>query len=227
MSQSISPANSSVTRAPGDFVSRAWQPLTIAAVIGLAIPTAIVAIAEGVGAFPLPFNLHVVDLRLPLIFKLHMLASGLALLIIPFVVWLRHHRRLHKPLGRLAAISVLIGGITSLPVALLSDSVALARAGFFAQGVVWLALIAAGYRAIRTRQFQAHARLMLMMAAVASGAIWVRLVTAVAVADAGSFEFVYAAVTWLGWLVPLAVVERLTRWETDTRPRSRQSSHPA
>jgi len=44
------------------------------------------------------------------------------------------------------------------------------------------------------------------MAAVASGAIWVRLVTAVATAYRIPFDPVYACITWLGWLVPLAIV---------------------
>ena len=47
----------------------------------------------------------------------------------------------------------------------------MARAGFLAQGIVWLALIALGIIAVRQRRFADHARLMLAMAAVASGAL--------------------------------------------------------
>ena len=149
---------------------------------------------------PLPFNLFVVDQRLPGIFKLHMLASGAALLLIPLVIALRRNSTWHRPLGHVTAVAVLLGALTSLPVALASHSVAMARAGFFAQGLVWLALIALGVIAIRQRRVADHARLMLAMAAVASGAIWVRLTTAVATAYDLPFDPVYGCAAWLaGW----------------------------
>jgi hypothetical protein len=187
-------------------VSRTARYLLLLLVIGLALPTGLVAVGEGAGRLALPFNLYVVDQRLPGVFKLHMLASGLALALIPLVVWVRRDRAWHRPLGRIAAVSVLIGALTSLPVALASESVAMARAGFLAQGIVWLALIGAGYHAIRQQRIQDHARLMLAMAAVASGAIWVRLTTAVATNWHLPFDPIYGCVAWAGWLVPLAIV---------------------
>lgn len=190
----------------GGFVSRAPRYLLLLLVIGLALPTGLVAVGEGAGHLALPFNLYVVDQRLPGVFKLHMLASGIALVLIPLVVWVRRDRAWHRPLGRIAAVCVLMGALTSLPVALASDSVAMARAGFLAQGLVWLALIGAGYQAIRQRRVQDHARLMLAMAAVASGAIWVRLTTAVATGWQLPFDPIYGCVAWAGWLVPLALV---------------------
>jgi uncharacterized membrane protein YozB (DUF420 family) len=155
---------------------------------------------------PLPFNLHVVDERLPGIFKLHMLASGAALVLIPLVIATRKRRSIHRPLGRLTALLVVTGALTSFPVAYESTSVLPARLGFVAQGVVWLALIAAGVAAIRAKQRARHATLMLAMSAVASGAIWVRLTTAVVASYDLPFETIYACATWLGWLVPLGLV---------------------
>jgi hypothetical protein len=101
---------------------------------------------------------------------------------------------------------VILGGLTSLPVAAASHSAAMARAGFFAQGMVWLALIALGIAAIRQRRFAQHEQLMLAMAAVASGAIWVRLITAVATSCDLPFDFTYSCAAWAGWLVPLGLV---------------------
>ncbi len=65
----------------------------------LAVPTGVVAVTQGLGAIPLPYNLFVVDQRLPGIFKLHMLASGAALLLIPIVIALRRNSAWHRPLG--------------------------------------------------------------------------------------------------------------------------------
>ncbi|MEO8422243.1 MAG: DUF2306 domain-containing protein, partial [Hyphomicrobium sp.] len=142
----------------------------ICLVLLLAVPTGIVAVTQGLGAIALPFNLHLVDQRLPGIFKLHMLASGAALLLIPAVIALRRNSAWHRPLGYVTAVAVLLGGLTSIPVALYSHSVVMARAGFLAQGIVWLALIALGIAAVRRRHFADHARIMVAMAAVASGA---------------------------------------------------------
>jgi hypothetical protein len=198
---------------PGEFVSRlrsaaprAPRLAVICLVLLLAVPTGIVAVAQSLGAIALPFNLYLVDQRLPGIFKLHMLASGAALLLIPLVIALRRHSVWHRPLGYAAAVCVLLGALTSIPVALFSHSVAMARAGFLAQGLVWLALIALGIRAVRQRRFADHAQLMLAMAAVASGALWVRLTTTVATRYDLPFDAVYSCAAWAGWLVPLTIV---------------------
>jgi hypothetical protein len=201
------PANTA-SRA-GEFVSVLPRIIVGVALIALIVPTGLVAVGEGAGGLALPFNLHLVDQELPGIFRLHMLASGAAMLLIPLTIFLRRHRSWHRPLGRVAAAAVVIGALTSLPVAAASHSVAMARAGFFAQGVVWLTLIALGVIAIRRKQIARHQRLMLAMAAVASGAIWVRLGTTVATSCDLPFDPMYGCVAWLGWMVPLAIVTLL------------------
>lgn len=194
------------TARPGEFVSRILLVIAICALISLAVPTGLIALVEGVGAMPLPFNLHVVDERLPGIFKLHMLASGAALVLIPLVILARNRRAWHRPLGRATAALVIVGALTSFPVAYESTSPFVARLGFAAQGITWLALVVAGVAAIRRKERARHATLMLAMAAVASGAIWVRITTAFATSLDWPFNPVYSCATWLGWLVPLALV---------------------
>ena len=201
----------------GEFVSRFLVLIAICALISLAVPTGLIALVEGVGAMPLPFNLHVVDERLPGIFKLHMLASGAALLLMPAVIAVRNRRAWHRPLGQVTAALVIVGALTSFPVAYESTSALPARLGFAAQGIVWLALIVAGVIAIRRKERARHAALMLAMCAVASGAIWVRLTTAVATSWKLPFDPIYACATWLGWMIPLAVV--LAMAPVSIRPR--------
>ena len=46
------------------------------------------------------------------------------------------------------------------------------------------------------------------MAAVATGAIWVRLTTAAAVSGNLPFDPIYTAIAWAGWIVPLILVWR-------------------
>jgi len=191
---------------PGKFVSRLLLVAAICASISLALPTGVVALAQSLGAIPLPFNLHVVDVRLPGVFKLHMLAGGAALLLMPLVILLRTRRSWHRPLGRIAGVLVVVAALTSFPVAYESTSPLVARLGFVAQGSVWLALVVAGVVAIRRKERARHATLMLAMTAVASGAIWVRLTTAIATSWNLPFDPVYSCATWFGWLVPLALV---------------------
>ena len=192
-------------------MSRGRRFVVLCGVLLLAVPTGLVAIAEGMGALSLPFNLFVVDARLPWVFKLHMAASGAALLLIPLVIAVRRDRAWHRPLGRITAATVVIGALTSLPVALASTSVLAARLGFLAQGLVWLALIVVGVTSVRKYQLARHAQAMLAMAAVASGALWVRVTTAIATSLSLPFDPIYGCVAWLGWLVPLVLVTAYPR----------------
>jgi Predicted membrane protein (DUF2306) len=176
----------------------------------LVLPAALVAITLGLGLRPLPYELFVVLQRLPLAFPLHMIASGLALILIPIAAFARPWRGVHRAAGQLAAAAVVIGGLTALPVALASEATAVARAGLFAQGLVWLALLAVAIAAIRRREVSRHARMMIAMAAVASGAIWLRLVIFAANAMDLPFDAAYAVATWAGWLIPLALAALLS-----------------
>ena len=172
----------------------------------LAVPTGLFAVASGLGWVALPYELYLVSQRVPRAFSAHMTASGLALMSIPIALFVRRLGGPHRAVGRIAAASVVIGGLAALPVALASEAHPIARGGFLAQAIVWLALAASGIIAIRAGNMARHWRLMLCVAAVASGAIWLRLVIAATVSTSWSFPAVYAAAAWLCWVVPLAVV---------------------
>jgi hypothetical protein len=194
----------------------------------LVVPVSLGAIALGLGLLPLPYPLFLVSQRLPVAFPLHMIASGLALILIPIAAFLRHRRVVHRLAGRSAAICVIIGGTTALLVAVASEATIIARAGLFTQGLVWLALLAAAIVAIRRGAVIAHARLMIAMAAVASGAIWLRLFLYGAIAAGLPFDPVYAAATWVCWLLPLALAaRRRTRREAAAAPVPRRDTAAA
>jgi hypothetical protein len=194
---------------------RAVANIALAIIVSLlAAPAALLAITLGLGLLPLPYPLFVVLQRLPVAFPLHMIASALALILIPIAALLRRHRVVHRAVGRAAALCVAVGGTTALLVALASEATIVARAGLFAQGLVWLALLALAVVAIRCGAVTQHARLMIAMAAVASGAIWLRLVVYAAVSAGLPFDSVYAVATWACWLVPLVLAAYLTKSKT-------------
>ena len=178
----------------------------------LVVPVGVFAVMSGAGLVKLPYGLYLVAQRLPVVFPVHMIASGLTLLLIPVVITLRGHCGWHKALGRLAAGLVFVGGLTALSVASASEASLAARAGFFVQGIVWVTLMGAGIWAIRQRQIERHARLMLAVAAVTSGAVWLRFATVAAIQLNLPFETVYALAAWASWLVPLAVVAAARRF---------------
>ncbi len=154
----------------------------------------------------LPYEMFVLSQRMPVVFRLHMVSAAAALLLVPFVIAYRHRPQMHRMLGRVLGAFVVIGGLTALPVAIFSESSLAARAGFFVQGIVWMALLAAGIAAIRGGKRTTHARFMLAMVAVTTGAMWFRVITGSAIALGLPFEPVYVAAAWLGWLIPLAIV---------------------
>ena len=174
--------------------------------IFLVVPVGLVALGSGAGVIALPYEMFELARRAPLLFPAHMIASALALLLAPAVILTRRRPEFHRPLGRLLGLFVVIGGLTALPVAVMSHSTPLARAGFFAQGLVWLYLFGAAYLAIRARDIPRHAHLMTAMVAVTTGAVWFRVITGTAIALRLPFEPVYAASAWLGWMLPLALV---------------------
>ena len=174
--------------------------------IVLVLPVGLVALGSGTGWIALPYEMFELARRAPLLFPAHMISSALALLLAPAVIMARQRPEFHRPLGRLLGFFVVIGGLTALPVALMSHSTPLARAGFFGQGLVWLYLLAAAYLAIRVRDIPRHAHLMMAMVAVTTGAVWFRVITGMAIALRLPFEPIYAAAAWLGWMLPLALV---------------------
>lgn len=161
--------------------------------------------------------------QLPLIFPIHMLAGGLALLLLPAVIAVRR-RPAHRWIGRIAAIDVAVAGLTALPVAWVAPVSWWSGAGFIAQALVWMSLLAHGIWHIRHRRRARHRAAMLLMTATASGAILFRIYLAVWAIFGPREHFVlfYSCDAWLAWLGPLALTAWLLR-----RERSRGTILPA
>ncbi len=163
----------------------------------------VAALASALGILPLPYALAVVDERLPVIFRLHMAASGLGLVLLPAVLLARRRPGIHRPLGIVAACVLAIGLAASLPSALASAAEPLARAGFFTQGVLSLSCLALGIWAARRRRLDLHRTAMASLAALVSGAIALRLMLYAVIALRLPFDPSYTAIAWACWLLPL------------------------
>jgi len=169
--------------------------------------TAITALRQTFSHDDFPEDLAVKLELLPIIFPVHMFTGGLALILLPLTLALRHRPQWHRPLGRIAATDVLVAGMTAYPVALTAPVTSWSAAGFSAQATIWLALLAAGVWNIRQGRPQAHLTCMLLMTATASGAIFFRIFLALwaIFAHGRHFAVFYACDAWLAWLLPLGV----------------------
>ena len=149
---------------------------------------------------------------LPLLFPLHMIAGGLALLLVPSALLLRG-TRWHKVAGRVAAADVIIAGFTAFPVALAAPVTRGSAIGFAAQALTWLVLLGLGIWNIRRQRVAQHRAAMLMMAAVTSGALWFRVYLALwkLMGWNGGFPAFYAINAWLAWTLPLLVTAMVLR----------------
>jgi uncharacterized membrane protein len=172
----------------------------------LAITVGLTALGSATGLAPLAHPLALLDAHLPGIFRMHMLASGLALSLLPAVLLLHHRSRLHRPLGRVAAGLLGVGALAALPTALASEALPLARLGFFVQGILCLMYLAIGYRAARRGNASAHRLSMMSVAALVAGVVLLRIMLAGVALVPLPFDTTYAVLAWLSWTAPLSAV---------------------
>lgn len=185
----------------------------LAAIAAFVIMAAIKALTAAFLNDDFPESLAIKVELLPVVFPLHMVSGGLALLLVPLAILLRRRPRWHRIAGRIAAIDVLLAGVTALPVALVVPVTPWSAAGFTAQGCAWLTLLALGVWHIRHRRIAAHRAMMVMLAATTSGAIFFRIYLALwaIFAHGRHFDLFYACDAWIAWLLPLAISARLMR----------------
>ena len=151
---------------------------------------------------------------------LHVTGAMLALATAPWQLSRTLRRRVprvHRVLGRLFGLGVLVGGVGGLLLAPTAFGGPVARAGFATLAAVWLATTVLGVSAARRRDLTTHRRWMVRAVALTFAAVTLRLYLAAwAGLDAaglapGTFAQAYAAIAWLAWLPNLAVAWALTR----------------
>jgi uncharacterized membrane protein len=187
------------------------QHWSILLFIIVAFVVAVAALGSAIGIPELPEPLAQLEQRLPVVFRVHMVSSGLGLLLLPWTIALRSRPAIHRLFGRCCAVLVFVGALTSLPTALQSGALPLARIGFLTQGMLCLAFLAAAVRAIRMGDIAQHARLMLQMSAMIFGAVILRIMMALATRCGLPFDTAYVAIAWLSWLLPLGTVSAWPR----------------
>jgi Predicted membrane protein (DUF2306) len=155
-----------------------------------------------------PEALYVKTELLPWTFAAHMIAGGLALLLVPAMILLSRRPRWHRRLGWVTVPVIALAGVTAFPVALVAPVTAVSAWGFAAQGAVWLALLGVGIWHIRGRRLAQHRAAMLLLAAVTSGAVFFRIFLALFAlyGHPRDYQAFYAANAWVAWGLPLVAM---------------------
>lgn len=163
--------------------------------------------AFGVAA-SMEFMLHHAQAR-PLAFYAHVGLAPVALALLPFQFWSRLRGRrpaLHRWLGRVYGLSILLSGLGGLYLALTTQAGPVAALGFCLLAVLWLAVTARAVQLAMARRIAEHRRWMIRSAALTFAAVTLRLELPVLIALFG-FDTGYTIVGWLCWVPNLLVAE--------------------
>ena len=141
----------------------------------------------------------------------HIAGGVLALSLGPFqfVSRLRQGRwkRVHRWLGRIYLIAVLLSGFGGLYLVSIAYGGPLNQLGFGALDLFWLVSCFKAYQSIRGGDVQAHRRWMVRNYAATFGAVTLRLWLAGLTVAGFDFLRAYQLVAWLSWIPNLLVAE--------------------
>lgn len=146
----------------------------------------------------------------PVFAAMHVLGSGLALLLGPFqfMSGLRAKRpALHRLFGQVYVTMIFIGGIGGVGLAVMAHGGLVARVGFLLLDILWIVSIIFAYQAIRARQIITHQQWMLRNFSLTFGAVMLRVYLGVFGVAGVPFDEAYPVTAWLAWVPNLILVE--------------------
>lgn len=182
-----------------------WLLLVVMA-SAVALYAALVLLLPGFG----PHFIVVRRAVLPLAVISHLAGGGLALAVGAWQLnaHLRtRHINVHRLMGRLYVIAVLVGGLGALRLAPHAQTGAVAEVGFGALAVTWLVTTLRGYLAIRGGDEAVHRRWMTRSYALTFAAVTLRIYLPASALLGIPFATAYPVIAWLCWVPNLAVAE--------------------
>lgn len=156
----------------------------------------------------MPHMMHHAASR-PLSLYLHIGLAPVALALLPFQFSARLRQArplLHRWLGRLYALAVLLAGVGGLFLALATDAGPVAAAGFGWLAVLWLLTTARGVQLAMQRRIALHREWMIRSAALTLAAVTLRLYMPLGGMVLGPDQ-AYVAIAWLCWVPNLMIAE--------------------
>lgn len=133
----------------------------------------------------------------------HVFFGGIALLTgwSQFSEKLRRNRlQLHRNLGKIYTISVLISGVCGVYIAFSATGGLITMLGFLGLGLVWLYTTGSAYFAIRKGDVSLHQGMMIYSYAACFAAVTLRVWLPLLTIAFGAFLPAYKIVAWLCWV---------------------------
>ena len=141
----------------------------------------------------------------------HLAAGAIALAIGPFQLSSRLRTRnlqLHRWMGRIYIISVIVGGFSAIVLATASMGGVPAHVGFGLLGVLWVLTAIVAYQRIKVYDIADHRRWMIRSYSLAFAAVTLRIYLAVGLwMMRMPLDQVYPTISWLCWVPNLIVAE--------------------
>lgn len=147
------------------------------------------------------------------ILAVHMVAGGLAVLLVPVQVsrmWRRGDRRKHVYLGWALVPIVTIAALTTPPISFNMTLPFWSELGFAMGSVAWFIALVMGMWAVKTKRYVRHQRWMVMMAALSFGAVSFRLQLPI-LRIFWDMDVVFPYLGWTCWVPNVLVVARWWR----------------
>jgi uncharacterized membrane protein len=147
-------------------------------------------------------------------FYAHIVFGGFALLIgwIQFSKKLRlKNIKLHRNIGKLYVIAVLISGISGVYIGFFATGGIVSALGFISLGLIWLYTTVKAYITIRQKNIVLHQKYMIYSYAACFAAVTLRIWLPLLTLFFGEFIIAYKIVAWLCWMPNITVAYFITK----------------
>ncbi len=147
-------------------------------------------------------------------FYIYIFLGGIALLIgwLQFnKKWRSKNMKLHRMIGKIYVVAVLISGITSIHIGFYVIGGFVSALGFISLGLIWFYTTVMGYVHIRQGKVMEHRLMMIYSYADCFSAVTLRLWLPILVAVSGNFEKGYVLAAWICWVPNIIVAYWLVR----------------
>lgn len=145
----------------------------------------------------------------------HFTFAPLALLIgsLQFSTKIRlKHKKIHSVIGFIYIFSCIAGGLSSIPLALITDAMPTASVGFFLLAIFWLSATCLGSYFIFQGSYKKHEAWMIRSYALTYASVTLRLYMSLTATITGDVSpFTYSIIAWACWLPNLIIAEGLVR----------------
>lgn len=149
-------------------------------------------------------------------FYAHIFFAPIALAMLPFQFSTKLRARrpgVHRWMGRIYGVSILIAGVAGLIIAPNADGGVVAVTGFFTLSAIWLVTTSLAVWHAMNRRIPQHRKWIIRSAALTLAAVTLRIYLPIGSATIG-FETAYPIIAWICWVPNLIVAE----WWLRRRP---------